>query len=153
MPNNNEHFAWAYGNNPNITTPERGLMRQGWKAGNMPMASNINWMFKQISDDLSELRKLAQTQAQELKEQRTQLKKQQEEISNLNKSHTDFKAASELRSEWVRRKFVFRKHILRKHYGTLAWMYEAIKGFHPQLPKNPWEKYKIKEIKCFFKKD
>ena len=143
MPNNN-HFAWAQGNNPNIKRPEHTLIQNGWVRGDTPMASNFNWMFKQISDELTTLRKHADNQAR-------QLKAQQKKLNALGEDHANFKTSTKRKFKSQEKEFVFLKGLLVQTFRGLNWLCENIKSFHPQLPPHPWQGYKSEELERFFK--
>lgn len=63
-------FVWAQGNAANIQEPEESLKQKGWTAGSKPAASNFNWMFKTITENVAILNKdisLLQNSLNELK--------------------------------------------------------------------------------------
>lgn len=61
-------FMWAQGNNANVLEPIKELAENGWQHRDIPKASNMNWVFKQISDEFTTLRKDMESQIVQLRE-------------------------------------------------------------------------------------
>lgn len=68
--NDTKAFAWAHGEKANVREPIESLRESGWRSGDTPTASNFNWLFKNISDQLGVLNKeishLKQTLGQDI---------------------------------------------------------------------------------------
>lgn len=54
---NEKVLAWAKGEQANVIEPLEYLKENGWRYGDVPMASNINWLFKSLTEELAVLRK------------------------------------------------------------------------------------------------
>jgi chromosome segregation ATPase len=87
---NKNSFMWAQGSNANVQEPFKELAENGWQHRDIPKASNMNWIFKQISDELTTLRKDMESQTSQLGErmelQTAELRKKLEsQASDFNK--------------------------------------------------------------------
>ncbi len=87
---NKNSFMWAQGSNANVQEPFKELAENGWQHRDIPKASNMNWIFKQISDELTTLRKDMESQTSEIREkmelQTTELhKKLEQQVADFNK--------------------------------------------------------------------
>lgn len=51
----NTPYTWAQGEKANIKEPIEILKENGWKAGDVPAASNFNWLFKKMTQDINAL--------------------------------------------------------------------------------------------------
>ena len=47
-------FKWAFGDKANLKEPLEALKEQGWQYGDAPTASNFNWLFNKISNELAD---------------------------------------------------------------------------------------------------
>jgi hypothetical protein len=47
-------FKWAYGEEANVKEPIGGLKEHGWQEGDVPTASNFNWLFYELGYDLEQ---------------------------------------------------------------------------------------------------
>lgn len=47
-------FKWAVGPEANVKEPIEALKENGWQAGDVPTASNFNWLFYEIAFDLQQ---------------------------------------------------------------------------------------------------
>ncbi len=65
---NKNSFMWAQGSHANVLEPIRELAENGWQHRDIPKASNMNWIFKQVSDEFTTLRKDMESQTSELRE-------------------------------------------------------------------------------------
>lgn len=54
---NEKAFVWAQGEQANVIEPLAYLKENGWRYGDTPMASNVNWLFKMLTEDLASFRK------------------------------------------------------------------------------------------------
>ena len=61
------NFIWAQGLDANVREPIKELAEKGWQHRDIPKASNMNWIFKQISEEFVALRKDMEQKAEELK--------------------------------------------------------------------------------------
>lgn len=52
MSTNNVKFSWASDENANLREPIDALKNSGWKSGDIPTASNFNWLLNTIEKDL-----------------------------------------------------------------------------------------------------
>lgn len=50
-------FLWAQGEQANVKEPIPALQVHGWRYGDVPAASNFNWLFKMMTEELAGLRK------------------------------------------------------------------------------------------------
>ncbi len=89
---NKNSFMWAQGNNANILEPIRELAEYGWQHRDIPKASNMNWIFKQIGEEFTAIRKDMIHHAGEIKnhldDQASKLEAQEKalkELETLNK--------------------------------------------------------------------
>lgn len=48
-------FVWAEGEKANVKEPVEILKEQGWRYGDVPAASNFNWLFKKMTEDVNAL--------------------------------------------------------------------------------------------------
>src|SRR5437773_1799521 len=53
MNENNQTFIWALSKDANVQEPIDTLKQLGWRYGDVPAASNFNWMFKKISEEFA----------------------------------------------------------------------------------------------------
>lgn len=54
---NEKAFVWAQGEQANLKEPIDFLKQNGWSYGDTPAASNFNWMFKTITENVAKLNK------------------------------------------------------------------------------------------------
>ena len=47
-------FKWAYGEKANVKEPIQRLKEDGWQIGDVPTASNFNWLFYEVGHDLKQ---------------------------------------------------------------------------------------------------
>ena len=50
-------FIWAQGEEANVKEPIQALRENGWRYGDVPAASNFNWLFKMMTQEIASLRK------------------------------------------------------------------------------------------------
>jgi hypothetical protein len=56
MSNDKKPFLWAQGASANVREPMSSLRESGWHQGDIPLASNFNWLFNNIHKELFDLR-------------------------------------------------------------------------------------------------
>ena len=54
---NDKAFIWAQGQNAQVAEPDQDLLASGWSKGDIPAASNFNWLFKTMTEDLHAFKK------------------------------------------------------------------------------------------------
>ena len=54
---NERVFVWAQGAQANVIEPLAYLKESGWRYGDVPMASNVNWLFKTLTEEIATLKK------------------------------------------------------------------------------------------------
>jgi hypothetical protein len=79
-------FLWAHDDKANIQEPIDALKQQGWRYGDVPAASNFNWMFKKISDDLVSINKELLVQKTEVEKSQALILSLKDELSVLDSS-------------------------------------------------------------------
>lgn len=141
MSNDKPRF-WANGNNANIKEPHSALMESGWRYGDIPTASNFNWLFNQIQKDLH----AAKAEMKELKEQKEKLesdiKSMHEEIGTFKNSIAKVKKTADHSLDEV--------HLIRKHTSrniehlreisiSLNDFVMELRQFNPSLRERSWE--------------
>lgn len=75
-------FKWAYGSDANVKEPFEGLKENGWQEGDVPTASNFNWLFQEIGEDI-------QAKAIYLEQKLTELRAQLFELGQKHQQLTD----------------------------------------------------------------
>jgi len=147
MSKNN--FVWAQDKSANIREPLKELSEKGWQHRDIPKASNMNWIFKQISDDFAVLRKDIEQKAEEFKNvltfQGDEIKKQQEILANLRKEqnslsedHGKLKNYAENSLGRVSRSNDFNIGITRGICERLKSMEQSIRHYHKDFPEFYW---------------
>jgi hypothetical protein len=93
--NNEKPGFWANGTNANIKEPHSALRETGWRYGDIPTASNFNWLFNQIQKDLYH----ARIEIKELRETKEKLelsiKVLNDEISGVKSTVTKVKKTAD----------------------------------------------------------
>ena len=125
-------FSWAQSQNANVLEPIRELAEQGWQHRDIPKASNMNWIFKQISDDLGAFRKelttLKEDLLRELTEQETQLHAKTKELYDRTTRHSKRHLMDSQ----------FNRDVSRQMCDLLREMEKLIQHYHKDFPTLPW---------------
>jgi len=143
------NFLWAQDENANVREPIRELAEKGWQHRDIPKASNMNWIFKQISDEFAALRKDLEIHTAELKtkleEQANDLKEQKEavgtlktELHSLGENHARLKNYTKRGLDKAYRGSGFNEGITRGLCTRLRNMEQAIRHYHPGFPEFHW---------------
>jgi hypothetical protein len=143
------NFIWAQSNDANVREPIRELAEKGWQHRDIPKASNMNWIFRQISNEFLALRKDMEQKAEELKSllvvQSNEMQKQQEalatiknEYNSLNESHDSLKSYTKRGLEKAFRADEFNTGLSRQMCGLLQEMERLIRHYHKDFPTLPW---------------
>ena len=124
-------FIWAQGAKANVKEPIEILKQQGWKASDVPAASNFNWIFRKITDDINtlnqEMLKLNQTLSQDI----AKLKDKADLLYRSTKV-LEFFINQSLRNDH------FNHGISRQICEMLTHMEEQIKTFYPNYQPMKW---------------
>lgn len=89
---NDKPIFWANGINANVKEPHSTLMESGWRYGDIPTASNFNWLFNQIQKDLHH----AKAEISQLKEKiDTSLKALDKEILSIKGTASKIKETAD----------------------------------------------------------
>lgn len=141
MSNDKPSF-WANGTNANIKEPHSALRETGWRYGDIPTASNFNWLFNQIQKDLYH----ARLEIKELKEEKEQLdgniKALHDEMGVFKSSITKVKKTADHSYEEVHliRKQTSRNiEHLREISTGLNDLVLELKQFNPNLRDRNWQ--------------
>ena len=62
MSDDSKAFTWAHDPQANVKEPIQALKEQGWRYGDVPTASNFNWIFKTITEEIVRLNEELVTQ-------------------------------------------------------------------------------------------
>ena len=97
---NDKPSFWANGINANVKEPHSTLMESGWRYGDIPTASNFNWLFNHIQKDLHH----AKVEIAQLKER---INVSEKEILNLKRAASKIKetADSSMNEACINRKY------------------------------------------------
>lgn len=140
-------FIWAQGQDANIKEPIQALQEHGWRYGDVPTASNFNWLFKTLTEEMAKLKKdlavqkeeLIQALAQQTQRQEARLDSKAQELrGDINNSarglRTDIAdVAKAQRSD--------SKHLaicLEATWDILREFEKVLRHYHPTLPVTPW---------------
>lgn len=127
----NTPFTWATHEDAHLKEPLKDLSEQGWKVRDIPKASNMNWIFKKISDDLSALRASLQKQEEGILKLNSELENVKKLIGD-NREHCH-KKNLKLKSEILRnRKYIADTGRTLVHFET------ELSQYLPMLRKYPW---------------
>jgi hypothetical protein len=143
------NFTWAQSNDANVREPIRELADKGWQHRDIPKASNMNWIFKQISDEFTMLRKDMEQKAEELKSllavQSDEIQKQQGTIAHLKTEHNSLSESHDRLKCYTKRGLgkAFRDNdfntgISRQICMLLREMEKLVQHYHPNFPTLPW---------------
>lgn len=56
MSNDTKTFIWAHDVHANVKEPIQALREHGWRYGDVPAASNFNWIFKTMTEEIALLK-------------------------------------------------------------------------------------------------
>jgi DNA repair exonuclease SbcCD ATPase subunit len=143
------NFIWAKDIDANVREPISELTQKGWQHRDIPKASNMNWIFKQISDEFAALRKELEVHTVELKnqleEQTNGLKEQKKavgtlktELHSLGENHVQLKSYTKRGLGKAYRGNDFNNGITRGISERLRNMEQAIRHYHPGFPEFHW---------------
>ena len=120
-------FKWAYSPDANVKEPMDSLVQNGWQYGDVPTASNFNWLFFQIHKELKTI-----------SENLTRIKKENLEIKGRLSANegTAIQAmglgeANKNSMDWI-------TGVSRQICRQLRYTEENIQKFHPNFPTQPW---------------
>jgi predicted transcriptional regulator len=146
MKKNNSVFSWAQSDNARLRAPDEQLQVKGFTKGERPLASNINWIFKSIGENLRQIQKQqvesdAKNQAlyAQLLEKIDVVTKTAEEIKV---SHNKFKEKATHQMHHNRGDSRFNLGIIRQLLNTLKNLESYLKHYHPSLPALNWPLHK-----------
>ena len=145
--NDHKPLLWAQGENANVKEPIEALREHGWRYGDVPAASNFNWLFKMLTEEIAKLKKDLATQKEELTEALAQQAQRQDEKLGSK--------AQELRGEITNSTRSLRTNIadlartqrsddkqlatsLEVTWDTLRAFAQMLRHYHPDLPVTPW---------------
>lgn len=134
--NETKPLIWAQGREANLKEPIEALKEQGWSYGDIPTASNFNWLFKMITEDLASLKKEVSSQREEFtKVLKAQKEKLEADLSlGINKLDTKFTKITNTNT----RACQFNEGISRQICMMLREMEKILQHYHPGLPPLPW---------------
>lgn len=149
---NKTTFMWAQSTNANLQEPIKELAEKGWQHRDIPKASNMNWIFKQISDEFSALRKDLELQKIELEEKSAQIIQQNKRIAeqqisiqqhkdmlkDLNNEHLNLKKFTKSNFDLSSQRDNFSVGISRQICMMLRGFTANIRAIHPNIPEYPW---------------
>ncbi len=129
-------LIWAQGKDANIKEPIEALKEQGWRYGDIPTASNFNWLFKMLTEDLASLKKEVSSQREEFtKVLMAQKEKLEADLSlGINKLDTKFTKITNTNT----RACQFNEGISRQICMMLREMEKILQHYHPGFPPLPW---------------
>jgi len=147
MTKNN--FMWAQGKDANLMEPLKELSENGWRIRDIPKASNMNWIFKQISDEFATLRKDLQSQTtelhQKLSEQSQAIQEHKEtintlktELGSLSEKHIKLKTYTKNHLIKAFRRDEYNNGISMQICQMLKDLEANIRAYHPNFPEFPW---------------
>ncbi len=140
-------FIWAQGQNANVREPIQALQESGWRYGDVPTASNFNWLFKMLTEEIAKLKKDLAVQKEGLTRALSQQEQRQEERLGLKanelQGHIN-NLAREIKADitaLARRQRSDDKHLsisLEATWEILRGFEQVIRHYHPTLPVTPW---------------
>jgi len=86
MNEKNLSFAWAESKDANLEEPLEDLKQYGWRYGDVPAASNFNWVFKKISEEFAGIKNEILAQKNEAEKLHALVTTLKSEMHNLNAS-------------------------------------------------------------------
>lgn len=143
-------FIWAQGQDANVREPIQALQESGWRYGDVPTASNFNWLFKMLTQEIASLRKELITQKddyiQRLTNQTETLGKKIDSQAEILEKKIEARA-SKLDAKFTRlsdkhtRAAEYNEGISRTMCLLLRELEKHIRHYHNNLPSFPWPLY------------
>jgi hypothetical protein len=134
--NDHKPLLWAQGENANVKEPIEALREHGWRYGDVPAASNFNWLFKTLTEEIASLRKDFLAQKEDFLRQLTQQSHDQEE-----KLHVKAQALYDRTTRHSKRHLMdsaFNRDVSRQICDLLREMEKLIQHYHKDFPTLPW---------------
>lgn len=135
----NKLFIWAQDVHANVKEPIQALKENGWRYGDVPAASNFNWIFKTMTEEMAAIRK---DMAKEREEFKNTLVKQAKRFSaQLSATASEFDEKIGFLSEDSDRHFrraEFNEGIARQICELLREMEKFLRHYHQDFPTLPW---------------
>jgi hypothetical protein len=124
-------FVWAQDAHANVKEPMETLKQNGWRYGDVPAASNFNWLFKKMTEDINnlnhEVAKLNHTLTQD--------------IAKLKDKSDILRRSTKVLEVYVNRSLRhnrFNEGIAQQICDFLKKQEEQLKVFHPTYQPLPW---------------
>lgn len=124
-------FVWAEGEKANVKEPVEILKEQGWRYGDVPTASNVNWLFKNIGDQLGTLSKEISLLKQTLDQDITRLTDKSERLRRCTR-------VLERSVNQNQRHNGFNESILWQMNEGIKAMEQQLRTFHPGYQPITW---------------
>ena len=140
-------FIWAQGQDANVREPIQALQESGWRYGDVPTASNFNWLFKMLTEEIAKLKKDLVVQKEELTQAIAQQAQRQEERLGFKANELRGQIANSARdlkadiTALARRQKSDDKHLavsLEATWEILRAFEQVLRHYHPSLPVTPW---------------
>jgi hypothetical protein len=136
MMSNNKPFIWAQGQEANVKEPIDALKESGWRYGDVPTASNFNWLFKTITEQATELNKNLLQHEEESKNALAKQEREQDGKRRLLESELNEKLTRMKESQNAKTKQLALS--LETTWDLLRNLEDMIRQYHPNLPKFTW---------------
>lgn len=127
--NDNNVFTWAQSDSAKLRAPDEQLRVKGFAKGERPLASNINWIFKTIGDDLAAQRKEIVSLRAEIKAQLAHLEKQ------FSDKHTTLKKSTKKSFDKTERATDYNAGISRQICEVLKDFVNKVRSKRPDIPE------------------
>jgi hypothetical protein len=135
MSDESKPFIWAHDVQANVKEPIQELRERGWRYGDVPAASNFNWIFKTMTQEIALLKNELAAQREQFTRSLLQqaahqekllnkIKKLREEVSIIDESQRD--DATQL------------SRSLESTWELLRGMGDVTRQYHPNFPTTPW---------------
>lgn len=125
-------FKWAHGQRANVKEPLPNLTENGWQYGDVPTASNFNWLFNQLQQELEK----SKAETAELKKVLSALPQTLETLeSNFEADIELLRKATETA---LRNSLGGTKNLLYGVVRLIAMLEDNISRYHPNFPEIPW---------------
>jgi hypothetical protein len=140
-------FIWAQGHDANVREPIQALQESGWRYGDVPTASNFNWLFKMLTEEIARLKKDLAVQKEELTQALAQQAQRQEERlgskanelrGQISNSARDLKADITSLSRRQRSDDRQLAICIESTWEILRSFEQVLRHYHPTLPVTPW---------------
>jgi hypothetical protein len=129
-------FIWAQGEEANVKEPIQALRENGWRYGDVPAASNFNWLFKMMTEEMASLRKDLISHKEEFAEA---LKNQVQSCENrLNAKVGRLDTKMSIRTDKLFVASDFNEGISRQICMLLRQLEKVLKVYHANFPTLPW---------------